>query len=663
MIVFRYFVGLNLTLFLMAATLQGETGQRPADPEFFTRNLYPILEEAECRECHNDNGVASTTRLQFPPKDATPTEILRFGLSMKTLVDTKRVDRSLLLGKPTNRLEHTGGERVEPGSSEEKTLRTWIEYLVAYRGNALPANRRDARHVPEMLRRLTRIQYNNTLRDLLSDHTHPADEFPAEDFVHGFTNQAEGQSVSPLLVEAWNRAAEKAARLAFLGGDRHGLIPSNPVDVVDAACREDFVRQFGRRAFRRPLAESEVRLYDKLFSAEARSAHSIEAGAQAVVEAMLQSPYFLFHLEAGADGRLENYRAASRLSYFLWNTMPDDRLFVAAERGELTTQEGIEKHARRLLADARARGAFNEFLAQWLRFDRLRSAVRDRRLFPEFTDELVHDMTEEVRRLFEHVVWNEHNFFEFFTADYAYLSNELARLYDVEPPAQTAGVTRLPQDSARGGGVLGTGLYLALTSKPSGTSPTERGLFVREHFLCQEVPPPPPGVDSNLPASTVGQPRTNRERLAIHLVSPNCASCHNLLDPIGFGLEHFDAIGRYRPKHVVTKFPTAEELREDSDRKPQVHELVLDVTASVRGIANSQFSSPKQLGEILAANRSCRRCVVKQLFRYATGRLERAADQPVIDSAMRDFAASGFRFQDLIISIVKSKAYLGEVGG
>ncbi len=643
------------TVIFLSVSASGEN--TVTDPSFFAEHLYPILEKAQCRMCHNDNGVASATRLQFPPEDANGQEVTTFGLRLKRLVNPTDPGQSLLFRKPTNRIQHTGGERIHPGSAEEKTLRAWVEYLASAKLNAEPSPV-TKRTAPVVLRRLTHSQYNHTLRDLIGDQTHPADQFPSEDFDHGFTNQAEEQSVSPLLAEAYNRAAEKAARTAFIGGDTRGLIPCKPAGPADVECSVRFVREFGARAFRRPLDDSETRIYVKLFAAEAARNQSFIAGAQVVVEGMLQSPHFLFHLEGGPDGRLEAYRSASRLSYFLWDTMPDPALFEAAKSGELLTEAGIEKHARRLLADERARASFDEFLAQWLRFDRLRSAVRDRRLFPEFSDELVNNMSEEVRQLFEHLVWENGNFLDFFKADYAYVSTDLARLYGLQAPAREFAKVEFPADSERAG-IVGTGLFLTLTSKPSETSPTERGLFVREHFLCQVVPPPPPGVNTNLPMNTNDQPLTNRQRLKMHLSSPTCAACHNLIDPVGFGLERFDAVGHYRPKQIVTIFPTLDELKTDKSLKPRVHELDLDITASVRGIPNSEFASPKQLGRILAAAPNCRRCVVKQLFRYAMGRSETAADQHLIDATLDEFQRSQFNFQALILSIIKSEAFRG----
>ncbi|MGH9657987.1 MAG: DUF1592 domain-containing protein [Bryobacteraceae bacterium] len=577
----------------------------------FRRDLYPVLERAQCRLCHNDNGVASQTRLQFPGENALAADIDAFGLRLKAL-------GPLLQEKPTNRTPHTGGERIRHGSEEERILRAWVAHLATRRDETVaPAPRATT---PRPVRRLTHSQYNHTVRDLLDDQTRPAGQFPKEDFVHGFTNQAEGQSVPPLLAEAYNRAAEKLARTAYRG--------TAPPDV-------SFIPQFGLRAFRRPLAPAELRRYEKLFAS---------GGAQLVVEAMLQSPNFLFHFDP---------TPAARLSYFLWDTLPDDDLF----RAPLRTRDEVERAARRMLADPRARLAFDEFLAQWLRFDRLRDAIRDRRIFPEFTPELASAMAEETRLLFNHLVWDNRNFLEFFTADYGFFSSDLALLYGVPAPASE--FARQPAAAGRAG-ILGQATFLTLTSKPADTSPTERGLFIREHFLCQVIPPPPPGVNTNLAPLTDDRPMTNRERLAVHLESAACSGCHRLVDPIGFGFENYDAIGRFRDKQIVTIYPTADEIKNRIKTKPTEHRLAIDTTAFIQGLADSKFATPQEAGRLVARDPACHRCLVKQLFRYALGRPETAADQPAIDAALARFRDSQFRFQELIIAIVTSEPFLGD---
>jgi hypothetical protein len=328
--------------------------------------------------------------------------------------------------------------------------------------------------------------------------------------------------------------------------------------------------------------------------------------------------------------------------------MPDEALFRAAAAGELTTPAGVEKAARRMLADPRARAAVDDFVEQWLRYDRLLTSVKDRRTFPQYTPELALAMTEETRRLVAELVWNNRNFMEFYSADYAFLSSGLAELYGLPAPPQEFGRVALPATSERSG-VLGQALFLAATSKPADTSPTARGLFVREQFLCQEVPQPPPGVAANLPPLMKEKPQTNRDRLGVHLSSESCASCHNLIDPIGFGMEKFDALGKRREKLKLT-FTAG---RKERPIEPVTVELDLDTRGEVAGLPNSSFSSPRQLGTILSASTQCQECVVKQVFRYATGRKETPADRPVIRRIYEDFRDSQFRFQELMIALLK----------
>lgn len=629
---------------------------------FFVEKLYPVMRNVQCNLCHNDNGVASATRLEFPPAEASAAQVTIFGLSLVDLVDRREPEKSPLLLKPSGRAPHTGGERLPPGSDGEKMLRAWVRYLANFSEEELRLVRERialAGHRPDELlamRRLTHSQYNHTVRDLLGDQSRLAGNFPQEDFIHGFKNQSESQGVPPLQAEAYSAAAERLAQTAFRGGDRQGLVPCKPASASDAACRETFVREFGLKTFRRPLAAAEVRHYEELFAREAHRTGDFFGGARIVVEGMLQSPHFLFRVERGSGSGTEQYERASRLSYFLWDTMPDAELFDAARNGWLSSVPQIEKAARRMLRDPRAKLSMNEFLAQWMRFDRALTSIRDRRRFPGFDGELTAAMTEETRQLFDHLVWQGKNFMEFFTADYTFVSSDLARLYDFPVPPEEFAKVSYPAGSNRAG-VLGHASFLTATSKPEDTSPTERGLFVREHFLCHTVPPPPPGVNANLPPVTKDKPMTNRQRLKIHVTSEACSGCHRLVDPIGFGFEQYDSIGQFREQLILRFRPP----REPGERRPKLIEtpVDLDTSAYIQGIADSEFSTPKELGRILAQDESCRRCVVKQLFRYAFGREETPADQPAVDRMLEAFRESGFQFQELIISLVTSRPFLG----
>ena len=643
-------------LFCAASTL----GARNVDPGFFATRVYPVLEEARCRICHTTAGVASGTHIHFPEKDASQKQIELFGLSLSAVVNRTDPESSLLLMKPTNRVKHTGGLRIQPGTEQEKVLTQWIQYLATTPETSLAGERRRLSDGPSMqghmVRRLTHSQYDNTVRDLLGDYSRPASHFPPEDYVDGFKNQLRYQSLPPLLVDAYSTSAEKLALNAFRAGDVNGLIPCKPSGANDTACRDQFVRRFGLRAFRRPLQDDEFKRYTAAFSVQAKSSGKFLEGARMIVEAMLQSPDFLFHLEGGPGGRFADYDIASRLSYLLWDTMPDNALLDSAAKGDLRTAAGREAAARRLLADTRARGALDEFFQEWLRFDRVLNASKEQRRFPEFSLEMAQNMVEETRLLLDHLVWDDRNFMELFTADYAFVSADLASLYKLPTPPGQFELMRFPPDSPRAG-LLGEASFLAANAGPTETSPTQRGIFIREQLLCQQVPPPPPNVDTNLPEATADKPLTRRQRMMDHEVNPLCSSCHRLMDPIGFGLESFDALGRYRT-HETILIEGASGKR-GSEKKIN---LDLDTRGDVAGIPNSEFSDARQLGKILSQSKVCQECMVRQVFRYAYGRMENSGDENTIHQLDAEFQNSGFHFKQLLTGLVMAPQFMAGLG-
>ncbi len=625
----------------------------------FGSGLFEVIEKAACRACHNPDGVASGTRLQLPDPGAAPDKVEAFGRSLVVLIDRAHPADSLLLKKPTNRVAHGGGERIKPGSPDEAILIAWIEKLTQLSGVELAQalKYRDEEAVAAArpvsrpdLRRLTHSQFNNTVRDLLGDQTSPASQFPPEDFVNGFRNQSQAQSLSPLLIEAYSAAAEKLAASAFRGGDTHGLIPCKP----SAPCRARFVREFGLKAFRRPLDPEEQKRYETLLSREP----DFVKGAQLVAEAMLQSPNFLFRLDETADPKWQPYVTASRLSYSIWDTMPDAELFAAAARGDLSTPQGVEKAARRMLDNPQAHRALDEFVAQWLRFDRILTASKDRRKYPLFTREAAIAMTAEANMFVADLVWNDRNFMDLFTARYGYVNADLAPIYKVPPPTKEFERIAFTPESEREG-ILGQTLFLASTAKPDDSSPTARGLFVREQFLCQHVPDPPPGVNTNLAPSTEAKPQTNRDRMSEHATNPSCNTCHKLIDPIGFGLEKFDAVGARREKYTLEFFDKGKGARRSNARTVA---LDIDGAGYVTGIPDSQFSSPADLGPVLAKSPLCQECMVKQYFRYISGRLETPADRPAIHRLLEGFQNSQFRFKELIVALLLEREFPNRKG-
>lgn len=624
----------------------------------FSDRVYPILDKAGCRNCHNPEGVASPTRLRFPDEGVTRVRLEAFGKSLVEFVDRQSLEKSLLLLKPTNRIQHTGGERIVKGSPEEATLRAWISRLATMTppevASALEYRKQETagRGLPPkvVLRRLTQSQYNNTVRDLLKDATNPASSFPPEDYVNGFKNQYEALSMSPLLTEAYSLAAERLAANAFRRGDSRALIGCTPASDGDGTCRTSFIEAFGRKAFRRPLEREEFQRYEAIF----RTERSFLSGAQAVIETMLQSPNFVFWLDETPNPKWKPYATAARLAFFLWNTTPDDSLLDSAANGELDNAEGVERVARRMLDNPKARDGVNEFTAEWLRFDRVMIAARERRYFPLFSQELAKAMTEETRRFVSDLIWNDRNFMQAFTAGYSFINSDLAAVYKVKAPARDFDRVEFGNDSERAG-ILGQASLLTLTSKPDDTAPTGRGLFVREQFLCQQVPPPPLGVDTNLPPVEEAKPVTNRERLAAHTTNKMCVGCHNLIDPIGFAFEKFDAIGMRRENHKLLFYPAGTGVAARR-AKPKEVELPIDTKGWVAGLKDSQFASPRELGDLLARTPECQECIVKQLFRYMAGRQDTPADRPLLRDALEAFRNSDFRFKDLMLYLARWKS-------
>jgi len=271
-------------------------------------------------------------------------------------------------------------------------------------------------------------------------------------------------------------------------------------------------------------------------------------------------------------------------------------------------------------------------------------------------------MTEEARVFVSDLVWNDRNFMDMFTSNYTFVNSDLASIYGVPAPAKEFDKVEFPANSERAG-ILGQTLFLAMTAKPEDSSPTARGLFVREQFLCQHVPDPPPGVNRLLPPVTEAKPQTNRDQMTQHASDATCRTCHSLVDPIGFGLEKFDAVGARREKFQL-QFATGRGEGAAARRGGfKTVSIDLDVAGYVTGIPDekgnpsSAFSSPAQLGAVLAKSKNCQECVATQYFRYTTGREKTAADRPAIRKIVDDFRKSQFHFKELIISMVLQREF------
>lgn len=474
------------------------------------------------------------------------------------------------------------------------------------------------------MRRLTRTEYNNTVRDLLHDTSAPADLFSPDELVGGFAANSVA-SLSKGQLDAYFAAAEALAAVA-VEANWETLVACDP---GDRPCLHAFVETFGRRAFRRPLNASELEGYVALLDETMDSADGTVA-VEVILEAMLLSPSFLYRVEGEeAAGEqvvaVTGYELASRLSYFLWASMPDDELLDLAEAGMLEEDATLEEQARRMLEDPRSRDALRSFHLQWLSIDDLDDRVKDTALFPEWDADLSDSMTQETLAFTEAVIRDGDGRLEtLLTASWSMLDGDLAALYGVE--ANGAGFQRTELDPTERSGILTHASVLSATAHAAENSWVHRALFVREKLLCLELPPPPTDVDTN---------NTNDPG---RLDNPTCAGCHILLDPLGQG---FDA---YSPVGVLRWTNESGEAVDGQGTIADIPEI-------------GDFDGPVELGEGLATNSLVRDCVATQWFRYATRRHESEADTCALEDLRAQFEASDGDIRTLAVSLVTSPSF------
>lgn len=491
---------------------------------------------------------------------------------------------------------------------------------------------------PAPIRRMTRSEYNRTVRDLLGDDSRPADGFVPEEMSLGFNNNANALVVSPILAEQYMTAAEAIAERATRSPDK--LLRCGA--AADYPCAERFIADFARFAFRRPLSDAELARYRSAYAA-AKSSYDLRGALQVVIGAILMSPRFVYRHERGeppASGtpyaRLTQFETASRLSYLLWGSMPDRELFEAADRGLLATPADIERQARRLLADPRAREVVQSFNDQWLELEQVAAVEKDTALFPEFAPGLGRAMAEETRTFLDHVTWNEVNgFAALFTANYSFVAPELAALYDIPPPAGP-GPQRVEMPSSQRAGLLTHAGLLALHAHADQSSPVHRGRFVRQRLLCQQLPSPPP--DLMVEAPDLDPNLTTRERFAQHSSEPACAGCHQLMDPIGLGFETYDAIGKWRSSENGKPIDGSGEL----------------VQSDVAG----PFNGAVELAHKLAQSAEAQACLTTQWFRYAYGRAETESDTCTLATLRARLSAAGGSLPELLVALTQTDAFL-----
>lgn len=541
-------------------------------------------------------------------------------------------------------------------AGEKKTLVEWMSYASEY----LDCNVRDPG--PTIIRRLTRSEYDRTIRSLLGVDFKSAEAvgMPEEGVFEGFENTSAALTFSPAQMEKYLSAADRVLEdlySARYNRQRQTVLFARPGKELseDAAARQ-ILERLARRAYRGPIEDSDVEPLLAIFAKARAQEAEFDDALRYAIKPILVAPRFLFRFEVGEPvdasqpgnveqaTRVTDHELAVRLSYFLWSSMPDDELFEVAGRGELRRPEVLRAQTLRMLKDARGRALVDDFAVQWLQLKKLDQARPQREFFPTFTNDLRRAMRDETLTFFDHLRTEDRSLLELLDADYTYVNADLAKHYQLTLPdnatsrdrraaARTMQRVALRPEDHRGG-LLGMGSVLAMTSHTFRTSPTLRGKYILEVMLGTPVPPPPP--DAGMLKEDKRDKRkaaaTFREQLAQHATQKSCIGCHKKLDPLGFALDNYDPIGGWRESTA---------------------DLPLDVVGELPG--GERFNGVAELKQLLMTRKDeFTRSMASKLLSYALGRELDYYDDCTIDEITERLKREDYRFSELILGVVES---------
>ena len=497
---------------------------------------------------------------------------------------------------------------------------------------------------PPQVRQLSEAQYRNIIADIFGASIKVAGRFDTPKREGGLL--AIGASIAditPSALERYDALARDIAAQVVDKSRRTTLVPCTPktIEQPDDACAHSFLGPVARLLYRRTLSASEIEKHVEVARHAANAKRDFYAGLAFALSGLLDSAPFLFVAdwtepdpERQGQRRLTGLAKAARLSFLLWNTSPDDILLAAAERGELHTQAGLEKHVDRMLASPALENGVRAFFADMLGFDGFDALAKDSVIYPAFNGALVSDIREQVlRTLIDTLLTRQESYRDVFTTRKTFMNRQLAVLYRV--PVETDlswKAYEFPADDPRGGIHTQVG-FLALYAHPGKSSPTLRGKAIRELLLCQKIPPPPGDVDFNLFNDPNLAQKTVRERLTAHRTNPTCAGCHMLMDPLGLTLENFDGVGQYR---------TTE------NGEP------IDASGSLDQIA---FDGPAGLAQALHDHPAAPSCLVNRLFAYAVARPAASGERAWLAYQEKRFSSGGYRLPELLRAIAISQAF------
>ena len=596
-----------------------DLAERKADAEkFFRKRVTPFI-KTYCLECHQ-NSRPTEAGLSFTPALDTPGHAAFSEKWKKAAARVKAHDM------PPDGMD-------EPTDEERQMFAAWLD-KVKYLSPKDPGT--------FVIRRLTKTEYGNTLRDLFGVDPAIANALPDEVSGEGYLN-----SLSPIQLEQYLAIAEEVLNrvLAPAGSPptawqerAFGEVPATQEDYRAAA--RQVAASLAKQAYRRPPSDAELNVLINVFDLGRQNELSYQAAVRLMLKAILVSPQFLFitpadDLDPGAGiVPLDDYQLASRLSYLLWATLPDDELMELADSATLHQPSILRTQVKRMLEDPRSRALFDGFGAQWLGLGDLDRKVFDPAKFPEMTGPMRTAMYDEARLYFESIVRENQSIASFIDSDYTFLNEDLASIYGMDETVTGAEMRRVALTDDHRGGILGMPGVLAATSFPNRTSPVIRGVWVLEQVLGEEVPSAPPDVPALEKQDQQSIANLSlRERTELHRSDPVCANCHRLLDPIGFGLENFDAIGRWR--------------EQDENGEP--------IDASGELPDGSRFSTPQELkGMITGRLDDFSRTLVEKMLAYALCRSLEGYDEIVVDELMQEIAQDGYHMQTIVTAVVTS---------
>jgi hypothetical protein len=594
----------------------------------FARDVVPFLEKY-CTGCHSTNNGQK-------PKG---------GLDLSKYKDFATAEKQKhIWDKVVYQLR--SGEM--PPVGKPKPPLEQVEILTKYMDDKLLAfdctKQRDPGRVT--IRRLNKNEYNNTIRDLVGVKFKPAADFPTDDVGYGFDNIGDVLSMSPLLMEKYLAAADKIITEVFKTPELKEKImivklPAKASSQEKAEAARTIMSAFAKRAYRRPLSEEELGRFQRFIDLAEKKGDDFEIGIQLAMKATLCSPHFLFRIEKDfrikgeklAD-EITNYELATRLSYFLWSSMPDDELFKLAGTGKLRGKGVLEEQVRRMLKDPKAVALTENFAGQWLQLRSVAQVSPDPKLFPKFDAKLRDAMIKETELFFDHIVKDDRSIIEFLDGDWTFVNERLAKHYGI-PDVKGPEFRKVKLEGEQRIGVLTHASILTVTSNPTRTSPVKRGKWILENILNTPPPPPPPDAGELSENEKDISAAPLRKRMELHRSNAICASCHQRMDPLGFGFENFDAVGAWRTK----------------DGK-------FDVDASGELPSGQKFNGPKELVAVLKTKQAeFRRCLAEKLLTYALGRGLEYYDKCALDDICTAVAADNDRFVTLVLAIVKSEPF------